>query len=102
MEFSKLILFCYVFCGRKVHRSHVGYLQIHAFYVMSLYFFIIIISSYSSVEHRARVKAHHLVLFAAKAFTSSRIHFIFFHIFYSSYFRDNSQRSVRIPEPFKS
>jgi hypothetical protein len=38
---------------------------------------IIIISFYSFVEHRARVKIRHLVLFAAKAFTSAQL---FFHI----------------------
>jgi hypothetical protein len=39
MEFSKLILFCYVFCRRKVHRSHVGYLQTHAFLCNVIVFF---------------------------------------------------------------
>jgi hypothetical protein len=36
---------------------------------------IIIISFYSLVEHRARVKIRHLVLFAAKAFSSAQLFF---------------------------
>jgi hypothetical protein len=42
---------------------------------------IIIISFYSSVEHRARVKVCHLVLFAAKAFTSAQLFFSGFNSF---------------------
>jgi hypothetical protein len=42
---------------------------------------IIISSFYSSVEHRARVKIHHLVLFAAKAFTSAQLFFSGFNSF---------------------
>jgi hypothetical protein len=42
---------------------------------------IIIICFYSSVEHRARVKVRHLVLFAAKAFTSAQLFFCGFNSF---------------------
>jgi hypothetical protein len=42
---------------------------------------IIIISFYSLVEHRARVKICHLVLFAAKAFTSAQLFFSGFNSF---------------------
>jgi hypothetical protein len=42
---------------------------------------IIIISFYSLVEHRARVKIRHLVLFAAKAFTLSQLFFSGFNSF---------------------
>jgi hypothetical protein len=42
-------------------------LQAHAGIIISLF--------YSSVEHRVQVKVRHLVLFAAKAFTSVQLHF---------------------------
>jgi hypothetical protein len=42
---------------------------------------IIIISFYSLVEDKARVKIHYLVLFAAKAFTSAQLFFCGFNSF---------------------
>jgi hypothetical protein len=49
--------------------------QIHGALPFCGLFIIIIISFYSLVEHRARVKIRHLVLFAAKAFTSAQLFF---------------------------
>jgi hypothetical protein len=49
-------------------------------YLLQLQVIIIIISFYSLVEHRARVKIRHLVLFAAKVFTSTQLFFSGFHI----------------------
>jgi hypothetical protein len=43
--------------------------------------FIIISSFYSSVEHMARVKVHHLFLFTVKAFTSAQVFFSGFNSF---------------------
>jgi hypothetical protein len=42
---------------------------------------VIIMFLYSSVEHRARVKVRHLVLFAAKASTSVQLFFCDFNTF---------------------